>query len=600
MKRPGLEEFIEKVADWYEVIVFTASMSKYANPLLDKIDPKRCIAHRLFREHCSFVGNAFVKDLSLIGRELKNIIILDNSSVSYAFQPQNAIPVITWLDNKSDTQLYDLMPILELLSRANDVRDYLKKIVKNDTINCGYALKTLKNELVHTSPGTQEQRKTLINSWVPQQGKIISQVSEKTQQSQLITKEYLNSRYLRGNETSTNSATRINTASGYTRQHDSIDLLKNCETTKHENETNNHNDSRFLHTETDSYERESKFIPTNLLSAKNLRQSYDSTHDKKPLYSPVDTAKEHKTSATPIVTSAVRDHPKTFLTSTPMTTKSQYLYTGSKESTYQYKNTPTKPIIAASSYSSKPTESTPVTARSVNRNISEEKTVNPNPSNRVNSYYSNLISSKERNENIETEPDLRKINEESKSRINTGVGSSALNSNNAKMYRSSYSVERNNNSLRASTPKVSNETARRASPPKTYASPINTTSSVNLLNQRANSHLNSTQTDFMPKTNNYMSSASKTASSGFYNYTPEKKSSSKTLYNETSVSTPFKEKNSLQYLSYYHQQLQQQQKEREGLAVSSRPYLISRSGGVYPTYNSSSSKAAWIGRQYNA
>ncbi|CAM9925670.1 unnamed protein product, partial [Discosporangium mesarthrocarpum] len=37
MKRPGAEAFLQRVARLYEVIVFTASLPQYANPLLDLV-----------------------------------------------------------------------------------------------------------------------------------------------------------------------------------------------------------------------------------------------------------------------------------------------------------------------------------------------------------------------------------------------------------------------------------------------------------------------------------------------------------------------------------------------------------------------------------
>lgn len=65
MKRPGVEMFLRRLSRFYELVVFTASLSKYANPLLDKLDPEGCISARLFREHCTCVrGSIYVKDLS--------------------------------------------------------------------------------------------------------------------------------------------------------------------------------------------------------------------------------------------------------------------------------------------------------------------------------------------------------------------------------------------------------------------------------------------------------------------------------------------------------------------------------------------------------
>ncbi|CAB1105865.1 unnamed protein product [Ectocarpus sp. CCAP 1310/34] len=95
LKRPGVDEFLERVAKLYEVIIFTASLPQYANPLLDMLDPKGTITSRLFREHCTFHEGYFVKDLTLLRHQsLESTIIVDNSPMAYMFQPENAIDCI--------------------------------------------------------------------------------------------------------------------------------------------------------------------------------------------------------------------------------------------------------------------------------------------------------------------------------------------------------------------------------------------------------------------------------------------------------------------------------------------------------------------------
>ncbi|KAF7457495.1 NIF-domain-containing protein [Cryptosporidium felis] len=113
LKRPGVDKFLNIVTSLYEVVVFTASLSKYANPLLDRLDPMNKCPYRLFRENCTVEGNSYIKDLSKLGRPLKDIIIIDNSPISYILQPENAIPISSWFNDENDTQLLDLIPLLE-------------------------------------------------------------------------------------------------------------------------------------------------------------------------------------------------------------------------------------------------------------------------------------------------------------------------------------------------------------------------------------------------------------------------------------------------------------------------------------------------------
>jgi RNA polymerase II subunit A small phosphatase-like protein len=77
--RPGVQEFLDEVEKLYEVVFFTASVSTYAIPLITKLDRNKYKYQMLFRQHCDVLSGSFVKDLSKIGRELKDIIILDNT-----------------------------------------------------------------------------------------------------------------------------------------------------------------------------------------------------------------------------------------------------------------------------------------------------------------------------------------------------------------------------------------------------------------------------------------------------------------------------------------------------------------------------------------
>jgi len=126
-KRSGVDNFLRVVGEKFEVVVFTASLAKYADPLLDILDRQRLVKKRLFREACVQHYGNYVKDLSHLGRLLTDVIIIDNSPFSYMFQPDNAIPITSWFNDKADRQLYDLLPFLEQLMYVDDVCTLLQR-----------------------------------------------------------------------------------------------------------------------------------------------------------------------------------------------------------------------------------------------------------------------------------------------------------------------------------------------------------------------------------------------------------------------------------------------------------------------------------------
>ena len=121
-RRPGACEFLERMSVFYEIVIYTASLKKYADPLLDQMDPNHRIAYRLFREHCVNSDGVFVKDLGLLGRELQSVVMIDNSKTSYKFQPKNGIECTPFIDNFEDRELLEMSPFLEYLSKKPDVR----------------------------------------------------------------------------------------------------------------------------------------------------------------------------------------------------------------------------------------------------------------------------------------------------------------------------------------------------------------------------------------------------------------------------------------------------------------------------------------------
>jgi len=122
IKRPGVDEFLRILKEKYELVVFTASIPQYADKVIDIMDTRHTISHRLYRDACTIVGGNYVKDLGKIGRDLSDTLIIDNTPVSYMLHQSNAIGIPTFIDDLSDRALYQLVPYLIGLSTCQDVR----------------------------------------------------------------------------------------------------------------------------------------------------------------------------------------------------------------------------------------------------------------------------------------------------------------------------------------------------------------------------------------------------------------------------------------------------------------------------------------------
>ena len=85
-KRPHCDDFLRKVCKWYNLVVFTASVQEYADPVIDWLEQERkYFSARYYRQHCTFRNGAYIKDLSSVEPDLSRVMILDNSPLSYIF-----------------------------------------------------------------------------------------------------------------------------------------------------------------------------------------------------------------------------------------------------------------------------------------------------------------------------------------------------------------------------------------------------------------------------------------------------------------------------------------------------------------------------------
>ncbi len=126
--RPHWKKSIREIKKKYYIVVYTASHNNYADAVLDFLDPENCIFEgRLYRKDCIQAQidetKFYVKDLDIFKNfNLKDIVIIDNSVLSFAYHLNNGIPIVPYYNSKEDSELIILSKYLLFIADCYDLR----------------------------------------------------------------------------------------------------------------------------------------------------------------------------------------------------------------------------------------------------------------------------------------------------------------------------------------------------------------------------------------------------------------------------------------------------------------------------------------------
>ena len=169
--RPYWKDALNLIKEKYNIIIFTASHQSYANAVLDFMDPKKEFTkYRLYRNDCVLTNldgvKFYIKDLSIFDKyyNLKDIVLIDNSVLSFAYHLDNGIPIVPYYDADEDGELEILAYYLLSIYNYDDLRDANKKHIRIE-FYLDEARKERENfENESSSEEEEEEKKELDNS----------------------------------------------------------------------------------------------------------------------------------------------------------------------------------------------------------------------------------------------------------------------------------------------------------------------------------------------------------------------------------------------------------------------------------------------------
>eukprot|EP00850_Spirogloea_muscicola_P020930 SM000231S07477 [mRNA] locus=s231:47708:50703:+ [translate_table: standard] len=75
-KRPGVEAFLDNMAQYFEIVVFSDQLNTFVDPILDRVDQKGCIRYRLYRDGTQYTNGQFLRDLSKLNRDENKVMYI--------------------------------------------------------------------------------------------------------------------------------------------------------------------------------------------------------------------------------------------------------------------------------------------------------------------------------------------------------------------------------------------------------------------------------------------------------------------------------------------------------------------------------------------
>ena len=184
--RPHWKEALDLIKKDYHIVIYTASHQSYADAVLDYMDKENKYFHyRLYRNHCVQCDvngiKFYVKDLDTLNEKynLKDVVLIDNSVLSFAYHLNNGIPIVPYIEQKEDSQLLMLAYYLVSIANFNDLTEENKK-----HINIEHFIEEVKNMDDEEEENEDEEDETKENTKINCEEKNENNISKNIKENQ--------------------------------------------------------------------------------------------------------------------------------------------------------------------------------------------------------------------------------------------------------------------------------------------------------------------------------------------------------------------------------------------------------------------------------
>lgn len=126
--RPFLSKFLQQLEPYYHIILFSSANELYVRKIVKIVDESQQYIKQVCTNHdCTkTMSGHYVKDISIFNRDPKDVVIIDNSLVSFANNIENGIWIKPFYGEENDMELETVAEFLLESQDANDMRDALR------------------------------------------------------------------------------------------------------------------------------------------------------------------------------------------------------------------------------------------------------------------------------------------------------------------------------------------------------------------------------------------------------------------------------------------------------------------------------------------